>query len=114
MLEPKPNAPLDRGPAFLAWIRRLARLLVIEQSIRRSVMFYLLAGALACILLGGILFPDWLRRRPLIFLTFWLTCAGMTLVALVLALCDLIIVRMASRVAQRALREQYRIEEDSH
>ena len=114
MSEPKPRAPAERGPAFLLWIRRLARLLVIEQAIRRSIMFYLLAGALACVLVGGILFPDWLRHRPLIFLGFWLACAGMTLVSVVLACCDLIIVRIASRVAQRTLREQYRIEEDSH
>lgn len=113
MSEPKPKAPAEQGPVFLVWIRRLARLLVIEQSIRRSVMFYLLAGALACVLVGGILFPDWLRHRPLFFLVFWLACASMTMAAVVLACCDLIIVRIAARVAQRALREQYRIEDDS-
>lgn len=113
MTEPKPKAPIERGPAFLHAIRRLTRLLVIEQSIRRSVMFYLLACALAFVLVGGILFPDWLRHRPLVFIAFWLACASMTLGAVVLACCDLIIVRIASRVAQRSLREQYRIEEDS-
>jgi hypothetical protein len=113
MPEPKPPAPAERGPAVLLWIRRLARLLVIQQSLRRSVMFYLLAGALACVLVGGILFPDWLRHRPLIFLAFWLSCAVMTLVAVVLACFDLILVRLAARVAQRVLREQYRIEDDS-
>lgn len=114
MPEPKPPIQADRGPAVLLWIRYLARLLVVQQPVRRSVMFYLLASALACVLVGGILFPNWLRQRPLIFLAFWLTCAAMTLAAVVLACIDLVLVRIASRVAERVLREQYRIEEDPH
>ena len=112
MPELKPNGPAEKGPAIFIWIRGLARLLVLQQSLRRSVMFYLLAGALACVLFGGILFPGWLRHRPLVFVVFWMACASMTLAAVVLAFCDLMLLRMAARVAARALREQYRIEED--
>jgi hypothetical protein len=75
-------------------------------------MFYVSATALGFVLVGGILFPGWLRVRPMVFIFFWLTCASLTLIALVLACFDLILVRVASRVAQRALRDRYRIEDD--
>jgi hypothetical protein len=114
MPESTPPGPTGTGPTEFSWIRRLARFLVRHQSARRSTMFYLLATALGFVLVGGILFPGWLRARPLIFMFFWLTCASLTLIALVLACFDLILVRVASRVAQRALRAQYRIEDDPH
>jgi hypothetical protein len=47
------------------------------------------------------------------FLIFWLICASLTMIAMVLACLDLILVRVASRVAQRALRAQYQIDEES-
>ena len=112
MAEPTPPGP-DGTPTSFPWIRRFARFLVMHQAARRSTMFYLLSTALGFVLVGGILFPSWLRARPMTFIFFWLTCASLTLIALVLALFDLILVRVASRVAQRALRAQYRIEEDS-
>lgn|SRR5471032_2742662 len=114
MPESPPPAPFGTGPTNFPWIRRLARFLVIHQAARRSTMFYLLVTALGFVLVGGILVPSWLRARPMVFIFFWLTCASLTLIALVLACFDLILVRVASRVAQRALRAQYRIEEDSH
>ena len=114
MPESMPPGPTGTGPTGFLWIRRLARFLVMHQAARRSTMFYLLAAALAFVLVGGILFPDWLRARPILFLSFWLTCASLTLIALILACFDLILVRVASRVARRALREQYRIEDDLH
>jgi hypothetical protein len=114
MPESMPPGPAGTGPTSFPWIRRLARYLVIHQAGRRSAMFYLLAIALGFVLVGGILFPGWLRARPMVFIFFWLACASLTLIALVLACFDLILVRVASRVAQRALRAQYRIEEDPH
>ena len=114
MPESMPPGPAGTGSTGFRWIRRLARFLVMHQAGRRSTMFYLLATALAFVLVGGILFPDWLRARPMYFLWFWLICACLTLIALVLACFDLILVRVASRVAQRALRAQYRIEDEQH
>lgn len=86
--------------------------MVTHQNARRSAMFYLLVLALGFVVVGGILVPGWLRARPVLLFAFWLTCAGLTLTAMVLAFFDLILVRMTWRVGQRTLREQYRIEDD--
>jgi len=107
---PPAGAP---APARLSWVRRFARFMMMRQAARRSAMFYLLTAALGFVLVGGILFPDWLRARPMFFLIFWLICASLTMIAMVLACLDLILVRVASRVAQRALRAQYQIDEES-
>ena len=110
---PESMPPGPSAPTRFAWVRRFARFLMVHQAARRSVMFYLLLTALGFVLVGGILFPDWLRSRPIVFLVFWLTCALLTFIAMVLACFDLILVRVAARVAQRALRAQYRIDDDS-
>ncbi len=75
-------------------------------------MFWLLCAALACVLGGEILFSDWLRQRPYWFLGVWAGCAGSTLLAVLLALVDLLMVRATARAAERALRSRYQIDEE--
>ena len=76
-------------------------------------MFWLLAGALGCVLVGEVLFAGWLRARPLLFAGFWLACALMTLLAVLLAVFDLLLVRVTARVARRELRRRYGIDDES-
>lgn len=95
----------ERGPHPPAgFFSRLARALLVRQNVRRSVMFYLLAAALGFVLVGGILFPGWLRQRPMVFLWWWASCSALTLLAVFLAVADLLLLRVTERAARRALR----------
>lgn len=96
--EPAPNPGL---------IARLARVLLVRQSMRRSVMFYLLVVALSLVLVGGILFPGWLRARPWVFLWWWASCSAVTLLAFFLAVADLLILRVTERVVRRTMHTRF-------
>ena len=74
-------------------------------------MFWLLIGALGCVFVGGLLFPGWLRARPLMFAGLWLACALMTFFALLLAIADLLLLRVTARVVRRELHRRYGIDE---
>ena len=101
----------SQAPARVSWVRRFARFLMMRQAARRSAMFYLLLVALGFVFVGSFLIPDWLRARPMFLFVFWLTCACLTLIAMVLAFFDLLLVRVAGRVAHRTLREKYQIDD---
>lgn len=70
-------------------------------------MFALLVAALALLILGSTLLEAPLnpREHPLGFLLFWIACGWLTLTALLLAAFDMLMLRLASRRTQRALRE---------
>ena len=74
-------------------------------------MFWLLSGALGCVLVGGLLFPVWLRARPLMCAGLWLACALMTLLSVLLAFVDLLLLRVTARVVRRELHRRYGIDE---
>lgn len=93
----RPSAP----PTGL--IGRIARVLLVRQNMRRGVMFYLLVVALLLVLVGGILFPTWLRAHPWVFLWWWASCSAVTLLALFLAVADLLILRVTERANRRML-----------
>ncbi len=73
----------------------------------------MLLGALACVLFGGWVFPDWLRLHPRAFVTVWFICASLTFLAVVLALADVLMVRVTARVAERVLKSRYGIKDES-
>ncbi|MBS0659537.1 MAG: hypothetical protein JSR82_14945 [Verrucomicrobia bacterium] len=109
----RPSAP----PTGL--IGRIARVLLVRQNMRRGVMFYLLVVALALVLVGGILFPGWLRARPWVFLWWWASCSAVTLLAMFLAIADLLILRVTERANRRMLvtrieKEVTKSEEDAN
>jgi uncharacterized Tic20 family protein len=73
-------------------------------------MVVLLAIALALLLLGATVLAPWLNPREHLIgtLVFWLACIWLTFTALLLALFDLLVVRLQARRAQRELREKLR------
>ncbi len=72
-------------------------------------MVVLLALALVLLLAGSTVLAPLLNPREHLgwALTFWIICIWLTLTALLLALFDLLMVRAASRAAQRELRQGY-------
>jgi hypothetical protein len=86
---------------------QISRGLIRDQTARRQLMFYAVLAALVMLFIGSaILFP-WLRERPILFLIYWALCAWITLIAMLLALFDLLIVRSTARRARRKLEQEY-------
>lgn len=79
-----------------------------DQRTRRKVMVILLALALLLLILGGTFLAPFLNpREHLVWsLCFWIVCIWLTLTAMLLAIFDLLMVRLEARRAERALREK--------
>jgi len=98
----------------ISFVIHATRGVVRDQVVRRTTMFALLVVALLLLFSGstflqGVINP---RAHPFWFVLFWLVCAWLTITAMLLAIFDLLIVRLAGRRAKRQLRE--RLEETSN
>jgi cobalamin biosynthesis protein CobD/CbiB len=91
---------------FALLITQFSRGLIREQRTRRLIMFYGLLTALVMLFLGSVFFP-WLREHPILFLIYWAACAWITVLAMLLAIFDMLIVRAAARRARRRLEDDY-------
>jgi hypothetical protein len=71
-------------------------------------MFILLLVALALLFSGTTLLQTTLnpRKRPIWFILFWVACAWLTLTAMLLAIFDLLMVKLEARKTRRMLREK--------
>jgi MFS family permease len=87
-------------------ITQISRGLIREQRTRRLLMFYGLIAALVMLFIGSVIF-SWLREHPLLFLFYWGACAWITLLAMLLAIFDLLMVRAAAKSARRQLEHEY-------
>ena len=85
-----------------------ARGVIRDQSTRRWVMFITLVIAMLMLFSGTTFLQPLLspREHPGWFVLFWLACAWLTLTALLLALFDLLMLRVQDRVARKILREK--------
>ena len=65
--------------------------------------------ALALLVAGLTIFRPWLdpREHPWRFILYWLACAWETVLVLLLALFDLLLVRAQTRAARKILAEQF-------
>lgn len=101
-METPPKGKSLRTVSFSA---HAARGLIRERGARRKLMWGAVATAAALALLGATLFQDFLhpRQHPLRFILFWLACGWMTVLGILLALFDLLIVRAQARAARKAL-----------
>ena len=77
-----------------------------EQTTRRNTMFILLLVALTLLFSGTTFLKTTLnpREHPIWFVLLWIVCGWLTVTALLLAIFDLLIVKLESRRAQRVLR----------
>ncbi len=85
-----------------------ARGVIRDQSTRRWAMFVTLVVAMVMLFLGMTFLQPLLspREHPGWFIFFWLACAWFTFTALLLALFDLLLLRVRDRAARRILREK--------
>lgn len=83
----------------------LTRWLIFDQHTRRMAMFYSVLAALLMAFCGDVFLGDWLRERLQRFAIYWLVCAWLTVLAGLLAIYDLLLIRIQSRAERRRLRK---------
>jgi hypothetical protein len=66
-------------------------------------MFYSILTALVLLFAGVTLLEKTLRAHPVAFLLYWAACAWITMLAVLLAVFDLLVVRAAARRERRRL-----------
>ncbi len=96
----RPRTPL--GP--VRWVIVFTRGLILDQHLRRLAMFYVIIAAMLMAFAGEIFLSDWLRQNPWRFLLYYLACAWLTVVAALLAIYDLLMLRLQHRAIRRRLR----------
>lgn len=79
-----------------------------ERSRRKTMAFFLLV-AVIMLVAGLTVLRPWLnpQEHPWRFILYWLACVWETLLVLLLALLDMLLVRAQARAARRAMREGF-------
>lgn len=90
---------------MLRLILLVTRGILLDPRGRRRAMFYLLLGALGMVLAGST-FAAPALADPVKLLVFWGVCAWLTFAALLLAIWDMLLLRIAARKARRELEKQ--------
>ena len=106
---PAPADPPRPGPRYralgpLGWVIRYTRGLIVDQHLRRLTMFYVIIAAMLMAFAGEIFLGNWLHHNPWRFLGYYLACAGLTMAAALLAIYDLLMIRLQHRFIRRRLR----------
>ena len=102
------DSPDEKRLQTTSFVVHATRGVIRDQTTRRKAMLFLLALAVLLLILGATVLAPFLNPREHLIgaLVFWLGCIWLTFTALLLAVFDLIAVRLAARRAERALREQ--------
>ena len=99
-----PEKRLQMAPFTIHATRGLLR----DPKLRRIMMAITVAIAVVMLITGLTVFRAWLDPHEHVwrFILFWFACAWQTLLAILLALFDLLLVRADARAARKAVREQ--------
>jgi hypothetical protein len=102
------NCPDEKSLQTASFIAHATRGVIRDQKTRRKAMVVLLALAVLMLIGGFTIFQSALnpREHPWFVILFWIGCVWLTFTALLLALFDLIVIRLEARRAQRVLRER--------
>jgi len=102
------NSPEEKRLQTTSFVVHATRGVIREQNTRRKAMLFLLALALLLLISGFTFLQPALnpREHPWRVIFFWMVCIWLTFTALLLALFDLLVLRLQARQAERALREK--------
>ena len=102
------KSPEEKDLQPVSFVVHATRGVIRHQRTRRKAMLSCLVLALLVLVAGFTVLQSALnpREHPWFVLLFWIACVWLTFTALLLALFDLLIVRLEARRAQRALREK--------
>jgi carbon starvation protein CstA len=103
-----PEKRLRVAPFAIHATRGLLR----DQKSRRRTMAVSIAVAVILLVSGLTVFRSWLdpHEHPWRFIFFWFACAWETVLAILLALFDVLLMRAQERAARKALHEQIQSE----
>lgn len=86
--------------------------IIRDRTVRRWVMFGVVIAALVMLFAGATFLGPFLMEHPFLFIAFWGGCMWLTLLAILLALYDLLTVRAQGRLERRRLRREIFGEKD--
>jgi hypothetical protein len=103
------RAPNEKPLRTTSFVIHATRGVIRDQTTRRKVMFGLLAIALVLLFSGSTFLAPIItpREHPGWFIFFWFVCAWLTLTAMLLAIFDLLMVRLQGRKTERTLRQKF-------
>jgi hypothetical protein len=74
---------------------------------RRTVLFFVVLGAMLMAFVGAVLLGNWLTtERPILFLLYWGACAWLTLLSILLALYDMLMLRKEAKQERRRIKSE--------
>jgi cobalamin biosynthesis protein CobD/CbiB len=94
------------------FIIQVSKGLIRNLRTRRLIMFYGVIIALVLLFAGTTLLWNFLRDHPFVFLAYWAVCAWITLLAVLLAIYDILRVRAEARKTVRRMQEEFMSQED--
>ena len=102
------NLPDQRRLRTTSFVVHATRGMIRNQSTRRKAMLLLLALALLLLIAGFTFLQPALnpQEHPWRVILFWIVCIWLTFTAMLLALFDLLVLRLEARRVERALREK--------
>ena len=110
-MKPSDPPPADgtqrpRGWRPFRFVLAYTRGLIVDQHVRRQTMFYVVIAAMLMAFCGDLFLSDWLDFRHHLgrFAAYWLACGWLTLLAALLAVYDLLLLRLQHRLLRRELR----------
>jgi len=102
------KSPDEKQLEATSFVVHATRGVIRDRNSRRKAMLFLLALALLLLILGFTILAPGLnpREHPWRVILFWIVCIWLTFTAPLLALFDLLVLRLEARRAERALREK--------
>src|ERR1700694_412226 len=98
------NSPDEKHLRTTSFVVHATRGVIRDQNTRRKAMLFLLALALLLLMSGFSFLQTALspREHPWRVILFWIVCIWLTFAALLLALFDLLVLRLQARRTERA------------
>src|SRR5882672_813715 len=102
------NLPDEKQLRTTSFVVHATRGVIRDQNTRRKAMLFLLVLALLLLISGFTFLQPALnpQEHPWRVILFWIVCIWLTFTALLLALFDLLVLRLQARRTERALREK--------
>lgn len=103
------TGPEEKNLRMLSFVTHATRGLIRDRKVRRKLMIATVLVAFGMLIAGstvlhGVLNP---REHPVWFILFWFACGWLTLLAILLAIFDVLIVRTQAHAARRVLRGEF-------
>ena len=112
----QPPASAGRRPGPLERLLAYTRGLIVDQHLRRQTMYYTEIAEMVMIFAGGTFLEDWLdwHYHVMRFAGYWLACGWLTILTALLAVYDLLMLRLQHRILRRELRARCLGEQHRH